>query len=95
MPVLDLDRRVGRLRVEELHSFLVLAEELHFTRAAQRLLVSPGGLSRRIRHLEEALGGRLRRRTTRSVALTDYGKEFVPAAHEIVLGLHTSLRGWR
>jgi hypothetical protein len=29
------------------------------------------------------------------VALTDYGMEFVPAAHEIVLGLHTSLRGWR
>ena len=86
----DLDRRLGALRVEEIQSFLVVAEELHFARASQRLFVSPGGLTRRIHHLEQALGEALLQRTTRTVALTEYGRAFIPAAQQIVDQLRSS-----
>jgi DNA-binding transcriptional LysR family regulator len=89
----DLDRGLGGLRVEEIHSFVVLAEELHFARAAQRLFLSPGGLSRRVTHLERALGASLLHRTTRNVALTTHGEEFLPAAQEIMAQLGAS-RDW-
>ena len=86
----ELDEGLGSLRVDEIHSFLVLAEELHITRAAQRLYLSPGGLSRRITHLERALGAPLVHRTTRTVTLTRYGEQFVPAARQIVSRLSAS-----
>lgn len=60
-----------------LASFLAVAEERSFTRAARRLGVSPSALSHSIRGLEERLGVRLLARTTRSVAPTDAGEEFM------------------
>jgi DNA-binding transcriptional LysR family regulator len=83
----DLDSGLGGLRLEEIQSFVVLAEELHFARAALRLYLTTGGLSRRIDHLERALGAELVRRTTRPVTLTPYGRRFVSHAHRIVAEL--------
>jgi DNA-binding transcriptional LysR family regulator len=60
-----------------LPAFLAVAEERSFTRAATRLGVSPSALSHAIRGLEERIGVRLLARTTRSVALTDEGEQFV------------------
>jgi DNA-binding transcriptional LysR family regulator len=60
-----------------LSAFLAVAEERSFTRAAQRLGVSPSALSHAIRGLEERLGVRLLARTTRSVAPTDAGEQFI------------------
>jgi len=57
--------------------FLAVAEERSFTRAAKRLGVSPSALSHAIRGLEEHLGVRLLSRTTRSVAPTDAGEQFI------------------
>lgn len=57
-----------------LAAFLVVAEERSFTKAAQRLGVSPSALSHAIRGLEERICVRLLARTTRSVAPTDAGK---------------------
>jgi len=60
-----------------LAAFLTVAEERSFTRAAKRLDVSPSALSHAVRDLEEHLGVRLLARTTRSVAPTDAGEQFI------------------
>lgn len=55
--------------------FLVLAEELSFVRAAQRLCITPQALTKQIALLEEELGAKLFDRTTRRVALTHTGSK--------------------
>jgi DNA-binding transcriptional LysR family regulator len=62
------------IETEELRSFLVLAEELHFGKAAARLFLSQPALSKRIRRLEERIGGELFARTRRKVTLTEAGR---------------------
>jgi DNA-binding transcriptional LysR family regulator len=57
----------------QLRCFVAVAEELHFSRAARRLELTPAALGRHIKALEDSLGGRLLNRTTRNVALTDEG----------------------
>jgi DNA-binding transcriptional LysR family regulator len=60
-----------------LSAFLVVADERSFTRAARRLRVSPSALSHAVRGLEERIGVRLLARTTRSVAPTEAGEQFI------------------
>lgn len=60
----------------DLRAFALLAELGHFTRTADALAITPSALSRRIAKLEDALGGRLLDRTTRSVSLTPVGLRF-------------------
>ena len=60
-----------------LSAFLAVAEERSFTRAAKRLGVSPSALSHAVRGLEEQIGVRLLARTTRSVAPTEAGAQFI------------------
>jgi len=60
-----------------LSTFLAVAEERSFTKAAKRLGVSPSALSHAIRGLEEGLGVRLLSRTTRSVAPTEAGEQLL------------------
>jgi DNA-binding transcriptional LysR family regulator len=67
-----------------LHSFLVLAEELHFRKAAERLFVSQPALSKQIRRLEEQVGGPLFARTRRKVGLTEAGRVLLPLAEKVL-----------
>lgn len=60
-----------------LATFLVVAEERSFTRAAKRQGVSPSAISHSMRTLEEEIGVRLLARTTRSVALTEAGEQLL------------------
>jgi DNA-binding transcriptional LysR family regulator len=70
-----------------LTTFLAVAEEQSFTRAAKRRGVSPSAVSHSMRALEEEVGVRLLARTTRSVALTDAGERLLvslkPALSEV------------
>src|SRR5438067_13104778 len=81
-----------------LSAFLAIAEERSFTRAANRLGVTPSALSRAVRGLEEGVGVHLVARTTRSVAPTDAGEQLIarlrPALGDIrgALDLLTGLR---
>ncbi|MGW6707372.1 LysR family transcriptional regulator [Streptomyces sp. NPDC054956] len=67
-----------------LRSFLAVAEELHFTRAAARLYVAQQALSRDVRRLERALGATLFTRTTRAVELTSDGERLLPLARSVL-----------
>lgn len=68
--------------VRQYQYFLAVADELNFTRAAQRLHVVQQSLSTGIAQLEALLGIKLFERTTRSVALTDAGAAWLPYARD-------------
>src|SRR5260221_7947830 len=72
------------LETQELSSFAVLAEQLHFGRAAARLHISQPALSKRIRSLEDKVGGPLLGRNRRGVALTPAGSMFYKEARRII-----------
>lgn len=67
-----------------LRAFTVVAEELHFSRAAERLYVAQQALSRDIRRLERELGAALFLRTTRRVELTADGVRLLPYARRVL-----------
>jgi LysR family carnitine catabolism transcriptional activator len=64
----------------QLRGFVLVAQHLNFTRAAEALFITPSGLSLLIRELENQLGFRLFDRTTRHVALTPQGQQLLAAA---------------
>jgi DNA-binding transcriptional LysR family regulator len=70
--------------LRSLQVFVVVAEELHFGRAAARLHMTQPPLSQQIRELEHRLGTALFVRTTRSVQLTDAGKVLLDRARRLL-----------
>ncbi len=64
---------------------IVLAEELNFSRAADRLHIAQSTLSKQVLELENQLGFRLFERDHQTVELTDAGRKFVEEARESVL----------
>src|SRR5215475_9171344 len=63
-------------RLGNIEAFVAAAELGNFTRAARRLRLSPSAVSRRVAQLEQDVGVRLFRRTTRAVRLSDDGRAF-------------------
>ena len=81
------------VELRELRLFLVLAEEVHFGRAAERLGLTTSRVSQTVRALERKLGGQqLFRRTSRVVELTDAGRALHAELALAVAGLDRVLR---
>ncbi|MFN3496003.1 MAG: LysR substrate-binding domain-containing protein [Hydrogenophaga sp.] len=72
------------MEFRHLRCFTVLAEELHFGRAAQRLAMTQPPLSLNIQQLEASVGARLFERNSRGVALTAAGLAFLPRAQALL-----------
>jgi DNA-binding transcriptional LysR family regulator len=72
------------IELRQMRYFLAVAEELNFTRAAERLHLAQQALSASIRRLEEQLGVALFVRSTRKVELTASGEVLVEGARAVV-----------
>lgn len=77
--------------IRRLRYFLVLADELHFGRAASRLSISQPPLSVSIRQLEETIGARLFERNHQKVRLTAAGEALVPAAQALIDRMNSTM----
>ncbi|WP_312183796.1 LysR family transcriptional regulator [Pantoea sp. CTOTU46764] len=69
---------------KDVEVFLMVTQTRSLTQAARRLNTTPMTVSRRLASLEEDLGVRLLHRTTRAIALTDEGEEFLPYAKTLM-----------
>lgn len=90
-------------RIEEMKTFVAIAEEGGFSAAAHRMGLSPPTVTRTVSALEARLGAMLLKRTTRSLSLTEAGSQFLidvkrilqelEEAQESAAGSSASLRG--
>lgn len=81
---IELNQGNGAVDLRRLRYFVLLADELSFSRAARRASVSQQALSSQIRCLEEEVGRVLFFRTTRRVELTPAGGALLPKARMIL-----------
>jgi DNA-binding transcriptional LysR family regulator len=72
------------VELRQLTSFVAVAEELHFRRAAERLHLAQPSVSQHIRGLEAELGVRLFERNRRGAALTAAGDALLPEARDLL-----------
>lgn len=74
--------------IKQLQCFLVVANELNFRKAAERLRMTQPPLTRQIKCLEDVLGQQLFNRNTHDVSLTEVGITLLMKAQQIVEGVH-------
>lgn len=72
------------MELPHLKHFIVVAEELNFTRAAERVHIVQSALSSSVRALEDELRAKLLVRSTKQVQLTPAGRAFLGKAREVL-----------
>ena len=72
------------ITLDQVRSFVAVAEELHFGRAAERLRMTQPPLSRQIQKLEKSVGAQLLLRDNRRVELTGAGAAFLGEAYRML-----------
>jgi len=72
------------MELRHLRYFVAVAENLNFTRAAEKLHLAQPSLTRQIRNLEEEIGVRLLSRSKNHVALTEEGRAFIIDAKRVL-----------
>lgn len=77
-------QRSGKMELRHLRYFIAVAEELNFTKAAEKLCIVQPSLSKQIRDLEEEIGVILFERDKRNVHLTKAGKGFLEHAYQAI-----------
>src|SRR4051794_41643848 len=82
--LLSFPQAPDAVELRHLRSFVAVAEELNFSRAAERLYLSQPALSRQIRALERLVGCELLRRSTHRVELTLAGDALLDRAGKLL-----------
>lgn len=81
------------MNLRQLQYFMVVAKELHFSRAAARLHIEASPLSRAIKELEEDLGIQLFNRDRRGTRLTHPGQVFLDGVERVFTALDDAAKG--
>lgn len=77
--------------LDDLKSFIIVAQTRSFTKAAGQLGVSQSALSYTLKMLEQRLGIKLLNRTTRSVSLTQEGEQLLNDIEPLITGIEQKL----
>jgi DNA-binding transcriptional LysR family regulator len=83
------------MELRHLRYFVAVADELNFTRAAEKLHLTQPSLTRQVHNLEEELGVRLLNRIKNQVSLTEEGKSFLVDAKRLVAASLESIKAVR
>jgi LysR family transcriptional regulator, carnitine catabolism transcriptional activator len=81
--------------LKHIKAFDAVARHLHFTKAAREQNITQPTLTLLIQQLEDSVGAKLLLRSTREVALTEMGSEFLPRARKIVVELERAMAHMR
>lgn len=80
-----------QIELRHLRSFIAVAQELHFSRAAEKLHIAQPALGQQVLQLEHILGVRLFERNHHAVQLTNAGQLFLKDALQILEQVDLSL----